>query len=396
MFFVSCQKFLSKTGWLDMQKSLTSIVILASCLSCVTKRQSEWSALDSISGLDCKSWPKNPNEVLISEITPFSGGHSGFLVASLLNNSRDQYYYLPFKGELALDLNERQALIFNKNIQVLGAGSYKGQASAALLTQDQNGHAMIEWRNVLKNTVIDTFSLQSQEANSGSVLWQENHVWANFYDGQYRFALMDHQGKVLQQLALQDPSISEPKLLKPINDHFYGMIKRHTNDDRASFGLIDVTVKGATEHALPLKIGGDVEGWDAVLSSDGKLHILYVAGDSMVGRAELVLDVLELSSAGAWTTSKQWRSDLDGAHIANPVLKFIDGEFRVFATRWLDGESLLSVYQDDQGALKEDRFGPLPEAASLVEVMEHKSDTFILLRHKQSEFGEVRFEFCEL
>jgi hypothetical protein len=379
-----------------MQKMLTCTIILASCLSCVTKRQSEWSALDSLSGLDCKNWPKAPNEVLISEITPFSGGHSGFLVASLLNNSRDQYYYLPFKGDLALDLSERQSLIFNKNIQVLGAGSYKGQASAALLTQDQNGHAMIEWRNVLKNTVIDAFTIQPKEANSGVVTWQDSHVWGSFYDGQYRFALMDHQGNVLQQLALKDSTISEPKLLKPTSEHYYGMVKRHTTDDLASFGLIDVTVKRATEHVLPLKISGDVEGWDALLSPDGKLYIVYVAGDSMVGRAELVVDTLELSAEGAWTSSKQWRSDLDGSHIANPVLKFADGEFRVFATRWLDGESLLSIYRNDEGALLEERFGPLPEAASLVEVMEHEKDTFVLLRHKQSEFGEVRFEFCEL
>ncbi|MEZ4742542.1 MAG: hypothetical protein R3B45_08855 [Bdellovibrionota bacterium] len=401
---------------------LSSICLSGCVLFPSEKRISKWSVLDQAKDISCKSIDtgKHIGFENISVLQGYRNNTTSLpiaLIAHVVKRSGAKSYdYYDFDGDLSLESEKRNSLIFGRNgMPLVGQLPPKegSEARIAVLRNKAKDESIIEIHNIRSNVVIASSAKIAGNFQGGNLMNTERGMWISL-EGDQSKVIFIKGGDLLAKnekgserlLPVQSfPNLSAANKIALLGDTEQSAAQALTlKSDIANDGKIkdlflvtrlhEAGQQGSV-YQLELPTEAGVEAW-AVQSVPGGAKLAYIEGDSLIGQANLVLAKIKL---GVASPIIEWQKmiPLGDAHVAQPYwVNSSNGQFLAMM-KWLDEESTLSLYRVGFKQVESAKdFGVFAKGTAAIDLFSYGSDNEVYSVMRRKDGHKWDFSVCLL
>lgn len=384
---------------------LVSVVALSGCTFLHgQKTNSGWVVLDKAESTECGAWPKQEQDLAVSELMLVLGKQKAILSVGMKRDGSPNYYFSPWKDDVDFDAGQLQPLKLGRNSVMLGGAVLGGKPVVDVVynATDKAGNvkASLEVRNTRDNLVRFKGDLLPESVVSGSVVTSGDVHWLVYKKddsdfGVARLGFVKDKGSLTPVAGLTFKD--RPVVLAAPGGQGEALALSKEGDEGKPF---KVRKLGADGHAsnpvsIDVTVANGVESWAATQYGTG-YNLAMVDGDSLIGQAELkvaAFDWVDDAVATKWTKAVA----LKDVHVSDPVFLASGKGLQVLTLNWVDDESTIARYIVAGGTVGKPVYsGIFPKGSRIVDAFggNDASETFVIMRHKDDT--SWIFQLCRL
>lgn len=365
--------------------------VISGCVSSGRSTVSKWLPLQRARDLACENWPVPSNDLSIEDIRLAPGDSTAFLVTSRGRTGNLRHYWLPFADE-DIDLDAELYLPLSIGREALPVtGQVQNHQGILALAQSRAANVELELRSAKSNIVLGKQQLAQGGLEDTQVYAAKRGALMAFKldSGAYHFAYWPRGAKSAQILAFKFNDW--PQMV--VDEQGGRAVAMLRQGDQILLQTSKLAGGTVAESSFALALNQEVESWTPY-SVSGKIGVIAVVGDTLVGQAELRRgELVPGESKVRWSPAYP----LGDAHTTEPMVDVLGGVPVAYLGQWLDEETTLARYAGATAGIgKAQYFGVFPKGTRIAQVFhgQDQEDIFLALRHKSDE--QWSFRLCKL
>jgi hypothetical protein len=314
---------------------------------------SPWADLSRAQSSDCRPWPVSPTDLETQLILPAINEQKilGFVAETKTRSGSLKHDYFIADGLLKFREDNSQTIPIGNRTSILAHFGLSGQP-VILTSVVSSGRSTLEARAVGDNRLLGRSGfVLDEEVRDAEVVVDGEYVFLTLRTGDYSTVFarysVSHKGVGQFEKASFATSSRGATLVVERSRRKILLVEGKHASDMATFKISfirpkDFTISGS--QSIEVKAPGGVESW-SVSNGSGGVSLAIIAGDSMVGQAQLIVGRLTVGEDNVnwlWTDS----INLPDIHVSEPVWSSDSSGDVLTLVKWMDAEATIAIYDE--------------------------------------------------
>lgn len=296
-------------------------------------------------------WPLGEKDLAVEDVVPLATQPFGYQALVRQRSGGRKYLYGNYEKKGGVDKSSFNGRDFGQNSLALGVAVIGKDVFVPVLRASGASNSFLELRNLTTNVVFFKSQPIGAMPTQGRVVQVKNGIWLDLSvsdTSQIILFLTKKNGKYSLERIDRNQGNTNPLVVTGEASKSYSVFppaSPNPTDGKVTFRLAinDPAEKKSDIQSLSMNLSENLESWSAA-GGDRVAWIAYVDGDSLIGKGTLRISSLRADN-DSFEEKVNKEIPLKTSHLSEPYLLGLRDRALVMMVRWLDKDSVLSLYQ---------------------------------------------------